>query len=120
MTSFLPSADGPNVNSKLYDNIYVSSSNSLTSAARVFTGQAAKISLPSKSFGAEVQVINLPQNMLLGHTQLMLKVAAAAVPNGSYLTEGWAHQALQYYEYVFSDSERIRIDNPQLLIKNMA
>jgi hypothetical protein len=120
MTSFLPIADGPNVNSKLYDNIYVSSSNSLTSAGRVVTGQAAKISLPSKSFSAEVQVVNLPSNMLLGHTQLILKVPATAVPPGSYLLDNWGYQAIQYYEFVFSDSERLRIDSPQLMIKNLA
>lgn len=120
MTSFLPSADGPQINSKPYDNIYVSSSNSLTSAGRVFTGQCAKISLPSKSFGPEVQVINLPQNMLLGHTQLVLKVPWDAVPDNAYLLDDWAHQAVQYYEFVFSDSERLRIDSPQLFVKNMA
>ncbi len=120
MTSFLPIADGPNVNSKLYDNLYVSSSNSLTSAARVVTGQAAKMSLPSKSFSAEVQVVNLPTNMLLGHTQLVLKVPASAVPPGSYLLDNWGYQAIQYYEFVFSDSERLRIDSASLLIKNLA
>jgi hypothetical protein len=120
MTSFLPSAAGPTADSRPYDNLYVSTSNSMTSSARVFTGQCAKVSLPSKTFSAQVQVVNLPQNMLLGHTQLVLKVPTAAVPDNAYLLPGWINQAVQYYEFVFSDSERLRIDGPQLLIKNMA
>lgn len=122
MTSFLPIVDPPNANSRLYDNLYVSSSNSLMSSSRVVTGQSAKISLPSKNFDRNVVTINLPQNMLLGHTTLNLKVRPQDVPAGSYLMPSWGYDAVEYYEYTFADSERLRIDVSagQLLIKNLA
>ena len=120
--SFLTLREPPSYGSRPYDNVYVAPSNSLQSVSRVVVGQADKISLPSKGFGRNVVTVNLPEARLLGHTTLNFVLARDAVPAQGFLINGWANKAVEYYEYTFANSERLRIDvnSGQMIIKNMA
>ena len=119
MTAFLPPSANLDVNSQNFDNVYQSESNQLMSVVRVLTGQCAKISLPSKAFGTQT-TIDLPQNMLLGHTTLNLVMNASNIPTTTALSQGWGYTTLEWMEYQFANSERLRIEGVHMFIKNIA
>ena len=120
MTAFLPVAANIDANASVWDNNYQTNNNMLESSSRVLTNQAAKLSLPSKSFGNNVRV-NLPHgNLLLGHTTLTLKIDDAKVPKGAFLCQDWVYNAIKYIEFQFGNSEKLRYEGKHLLIKNLA
>jgi hypothetical protein len=119
MTAFLPPSADMDVDSQLYDNVYQSSSNQLVSATRVLTGQCSKINLPTFQLGSQT-TIDLPNNMLLGHTTLNLSFDASKLPTGGALSQGWGYEAIDWMEYQFANSERLRIEGSQMFIKNVA
>lgn len=120
MTAFLPPSADIDVDSQLYDNVYQSASNQLVSATRVLTGQCAKFPLQTNQLGGQT-IIDLSGDKLLGHTTLNLVFTYKALKDTkATLGQAWGYDALDWVEYQFANSERLRIEGRQMFIKNLA
>lgn len=120
MTAFLPVASNIDLNARVYDNLYQTSSNMLESASRVLNSRSSKISLGDKNFGNVVRM-NLPHgNLLLSHTSLTLKIKKTDVPANAFLAQDWIYRAIRYVEFQMGNSEKLRYEGKHLLIKNLA
>lgn len=121
MASFIPVSDNIDVSNKLWDNAYMSSSNTMQSSVRVIHNNNVKETLSNFTLGGATS-IDLPQNVLLTSTIITMKFRgnASDLPVLASLQSGWGYRAIRYVEWTFANSQPLRYTGEALYIKNLA
>jgi len=118
MATFVPVADEVDVAFKLYDNAYQSTNNVKKSVTRVINNNNVKETLMNYNLDGNSSV-DLPQNVLLSNVLLVMKFSKGDLPVGAVMEKGWGYRAIRNIEFSYANSQILRYNGRNLLIKNL-
>ena len=120
MSSYAPLSAIVDTFNTPYDNVYQSSQNIKRSSVAVIQNTSIRNDLSSLNFGSTT-TIELPQNILLQNSILVLTIAKESLPIGNTLERGWAYSALRRMTFQVSGSgQTLEMTGQALLVKNVA
>lgn len=120
MSTYLPLSSVVNTFHSPYNNVYQGSSNMKMSKVPVIQNTSIRNELSSNRFNS-VTEINLPQNILLQNSILVLALRGGDLKKGTFLEKGWGYSAVRKIRFQVSGSgQTLEMTGQALLMKNLA
>ena len=120
MSSYVPISSVVNAFHTPYNNVYQGSSNLKMSKVPVIQNTSIRNELSSNRFNS-VTDVNLPQNVLLENSFLVLAIRGSDLKVGTFLERGWGYSAIRKIRFQVSGSgQSLEMTGQALLMKNLA